>query len=272
LSTASPSAAGASAAAGRPVVVGLEQFHRQHTPHLDAYVGGRISLPRLLALTDWAHTWGYPAALYTPLFRYCRAHRVRMVGLNAPAALVAAVARGGLDSLPASVVPYLPEMDLGSRPHFARFAAKMSAMGGGAHHGGGGGAEGGRFDLQVLRHYYEAETLWDEYMAESAAEVLAADPAVRLVVLAGTAHVEARDGLPERVERRVGGRAFTVLPTSVRWASAAGTSVPDIDAPLGGGGWPTGFGTARGRLTWCDPRRVGGVALRGWGERLRGDP
>lgn len=245
-------AAASSGGGGRPVVVGLEQFHRQHTPHLDAYTTGNISLPRLLKLTDWPNTWGYPAALYTPLLSYCRAHRVRVVGLNAPGKLVAAVARGGLDSLPASVVPYLPEMDLGNRAHFTRFAAKMAAMGGAAHHTGGGGGGGGgppRFDPTVLRHYYEAETLWDEYMAESAAAVLDADPACRLVVLAGTAHVENRDGLPERVERRAGGRAFTVLPTSVRWTVAAGTSVPDIAAPLGGGGGVADW-------IWYSPREI----------------
>ncbi|KAK1860171.1 hypothetical protein I4F81_002760 [Pyropia yezoensis] len=245
----------ASGGVGRPVVVGLEQFHRQHTPHLDSYIGGDISLARLLALTDWSNTWGYPAALYTPLLSYCRVHRVRVVGLNAPGKLVAAVARGGLDSLPASVMPYLPEMDLGNRAHFARFAAKMAAMGGAAHHtrggGGGGGGGGGPplFDPTVLRHYYEAETLWDEYMAESAATVLDVDPACRLVVLAGTAHVENRDGLPERVERRAGGRAFTVLPTSVRWTVAAGTSVPDIAAPLAGGGRVADW-------IWYSPREI----------------
>lgn len=247
-------AAASSGGGRRPVVVGLEQFHRQHTPHLDLYITGIISLPRLLKLTDWPNTWGYPAALYTPLLSYCRAHRVRVVGLNAPGKLVAAVARGGLDSLPASVVPYLPEMDLGNRAHFTRFAAKMAAMGGAAHHtgggdGGGGGGGSPRFDPTVLRHYYEAETLWDEYMAESAAAVLDADPACRLVVLAGTAHVENRDGLPERVERRTGGRAFTVLPTSVRWTVAAGTSVPDIAAPLGGGGGVADW-------IWYSPREV----------------
>ncbi|GAB0495447.1 hypothetical protein MMPV_006748 [Pyropia vietnamensis] len=245
-------AAAASGGSRRPVVVGLEQFHRQHTPHLDAYIAGTISLARLLALTDWHNTWGYPAALYTPLLSYCRAHRVRVVGLNAPGKLVAAVARGGLDSLPASVVPYLPEMDLGNQAHFARFAAKMAAMGGAAHHTGGDGGDGRgppRFDPTVLRHYYEAETLWDEYMAESAAAVLEADPACRLVVLAGTAHVENRDGLPERVERRAGGRAFTVIPTSVRWTVTAGTSVPDIAAPMGRGG-------AIADWIWYSPREI----------------
>ena len=74
------------------------------------------------------------------------------------------------------------------------------------------------------------------YMAESIAEFVTRTDAqpetagARLVVLAGASHVRARDGVPDRVSRRTGGRTFTMLPLAVPWAA---TGMPAIQRPLG---------------------------------------
>lgn len=49
-----------------------------------------------------------------------------------------------------------------------------------------------------------------------------------MVLLAGSGHVQARDGIPDRMERRTGLKPFTVVPVSVDWTS---DGLPDIDAP-----------------------------------------
>ncbi|CAK9108282.1 unnamed protein product [Durusdinium trenchii] len=58
---------------------------------------------------------------------------------------------------------------------------------------------------QELNKMYQAQVLWDEYMANTAAKYLT-DVGGRLVVLAGTNHVW-RDAIPERFERMTASRA-----------------------------------------------------------------
>ncbi|CAN0454909.1 unnamed protein product, partial [Ectocarpus sp. 12 AP-2014] len=43
-------------------------------------------------------------------------------------------------------------------------------------------------------------------------------------------HVQARDGIPDRVERRTGLKPFTIVPVSVEWTE---DGLPDIDHPPG---------------------------------------
>jgi hypothetical protein len=49
----------------RPLVVAFEQFYRMHSPVLDEYISGQISLDTMLTRTAWNSTWGFDAALYT---------------------------------------------------------------------------------------------------------------------------------------------------------------------------------------------------------------
>jgi len=63
-------------------------------------------------------------------------------------------------------------------------------------------------------------------MAESTANFLVASaPGTRCAVLAGNGHVFGRDGLPERIAKRLPGtapRPFVVVPRSVNWATDTG--------------------------------------------------
>src|SRR5450759_607418 len=53
--------------------------------------------------------------------------------------------------------------------------------------------------------FVEGVLLWDESMADTAARYLKAHPQSRMVVLAGMVHVIYGDGIPERVNLRLGG-------------------------------------------------------------------
>ena len=130
--------------------------------------------------------------------------------------------------------PFVPaRLDLGVAPHRARFEDRMAAAGA-AH---GAALEGARLD-----RYYEAEVFWEEYMAETAARFVDANPRHRLLVLAGASHVEGRDGIPDRISKRLAtpdaagaARAderapFVVLPESVEWSP---DGLPDVEQPLG---------------------------------------
>lgn len=63
----------------------------------------------------------------------------------------------GIAGLPKRLQKFLPEMDLGNQAHRKRFEDAIR----GFQHGAG-------IDAAAMNRMYEAQTLWDEYMAESA--------------------------------------------------------------------------------------------------------
>lgn len=66
----------------------------------------------------------------------------------------------GMAGLPKQVTEILPEMDLGQEAHRRRFEETIN----GFQHGGAA------IDDDAMSRMYEAQTLWDEYMAESASK------------------------------------------------------------------------------------------------------
>lgn len=210
---------------GRPLVVGFEQFYRVHNPILEQYVRGQISLPTLLRKTDWESTWGYDAALYAPLFAWCRAHGVQMVGLNVPRSMVTYVSQVGLNGLSPELRSYLPkDMDVTNSAHYKLF---VQLIGVDSH------ALGSRSDdmRETLRKWFEAQCTWDEYMAETVRQTCESMPDARVVALIGSGHVEGRVGFPNRIEKRLDERPLTIVPREVRWTNEDGTPMPDINQP-----------------------------------------
>lgn len=57
---------------------------------------------------------------------------------------------------------------------------------------------------------YQVMTTWDEYMAASAAEFQQQRQLRRMVVLAGSGHIDRGFGIPQRTVKRTGGKAVTV--------------------------------------------------------------
>ena len=60
-------------------------------------------------------------------------------------------------------------------------------------------------------HFVEAQLVWDEGMAESAAAYLNANPGRRMVILAGSGHLAFGAGIPKRLERRTNATYAIVL-------------------------------------------------------------
>jgi uncharacterized iron-regulated protein len=82
-----------------------------------------------------------------------------------------------------------------------------------------------------MERLYEAQCLWDEYMADSAAQYITRYPAKTLVVIAGSGHVVGRAGIPNRIKRRLkGADPFVIVPQQVDWLP---TGLPDVEIPLG---------------------------------------
>jgi uncharacterized iron-regulated protein len=184
----------------RPLLVGMEMFQRPFQGPLDDYVAGRIDEREMLRRTEYFTRWSFDYTFYAPLWRFCREHGIRVVALNADAAISRKTGREGLAALTGDERSQVAaEIDLGNAAHRERIVGMFS---GGAH----------KVPDDRLQKLYEAMTLWDETMAESAATALAAaGPGARMLVVAGTGHIDSGTGVPDRIARRVPGLRRTIV-------------------------------------------------------------
>lgn len=187
------------------VGLGMEMFRRSHQPILDAYVAGAIDEAQLREQTDWEHTWGFEFGLYRPMLQYARQHRIPVYGLNVESEISRAIARNGLDGLSEADRALIPPLDLSRSDHRDYVRRAMGFSEDSITHEAHGGLS---FD-----NLYQAQVLWDEYMAQSIAQALdRPEGPEHLVVLAGAGHVEYRFGIPERAALRGAEPYRTVLP------------------------------------------------------------
>ncbi len=199
------------------VGLGIEMLPRPFQPQLDAYVAGTLDEADFLEAVDWPKTWGFDFGLYRPLFQYARDHGLPIYALNARSELTRAVSRDGLENLEPALAADLPQLDLQDQEHrtFIRAAFGLADDDGGTPHEG--------FDFEK---FYQAQVVWDETMADTASRVLASEGGPdRLVVIAGSGHIERRFGVPERAARRGASPYATILPVVLE-------ELPDGLAPL----------------------------------------
>jgi hypothetical protein len=96
--------------------------------------------------------------------------------------------------------------------------------------------------------FYRAQVLWDESMAQSIAEYLQSEDGrdKKILVLAGTHHIQYGFGIPRRVFRRVPLSYAIVLPTTVRIPPEKrdrlmNVNMPDIPFQPGDFAWIVGY-------------------------------
>jgi uncharacterized iron-regulated protein len=197
-----------------PTVLGVEYFARSHQPVLDRFHKGQISLADFPKAIGWDRIWGHSYASYEPLFRLCKERNIRIVALNAERSVVKRVRRKGFkEGFKVEELLMLPRIDLTNEAHRKRVHKALLKV----H----------PMPEALLRRFYQAFTLWDESMAAATAEILLKDRRdnLRVLVLAGRAHISHGTGVPDRVSRRITLPRLTVLCDS---SGKAGPEVADI--------------------------------------------
>lgn len=185
-------------AQGKDLAIGMEFFQQPYQPHLDAFVRGELSEKDLLRRTQYFEHWRYDYRLYRPILRFAREHGIPVIALNLESELTDKVGDGGIESLSDQERTRIPaEMDRGDEVYRQRVKEVFD------HHPKG---KEGNFD-----HFLEVQLLWDEGMAERAARYLQGHPEKTLVILAGIGHLEFRQGIPQRLLRRVPAESAVVL-------------------------------------------------------------
>ncbi|MGD9095977.1 MAG: ChaN family lipoprotein [Chromatiales bacterium] len=177
--------------------IGVEWFQWPFQEHLDAYLAGEITEAGMLDKTGYYERWRFDYRLYRPILAYAREQGIPVIALNAPAELTSAISSADIPALSGELQEMLPDSyDFSDTDYRRRLEAFYNE-----HPDSGGSFEG----------FLQVQLTWDESMAQKVSEYLKADPANRMLVLAGSGHVEYRSGIPARVTRRTGVRGKTVL-------------------------------------------------------------
>lgn len=213
------------------LALGMECFYRQHQQALDNYIYDHGNMAILKKETNWKETWGYDLSQYAKIFNYAYKNKIRLIGLNLPIQIVQYVAENGYESLPQNLIRILPEVDFSNKVHKQKFIAAITGIPEGDDSDAlnentseksanniinSRNKNHGSINSLKLQHLYESQTLWDEYMSESASNYLSTNPENKLFVIAGLGHV-IRSGIPERIYKRNGEVSFVVVPYSVAW-------------------------------------------------------
>ncbi|WP_303909007.1 ChaN family lipoprotein [Thiohalomonas denitrificans] len=181
------------------LVIGLEFFQQPFQPYLDDYVAGKISEKEMLRGTEYYSRWKFDYRLYRPILNYAREQGLKLLALNVPEELTRKVARQGFDGLEPAEQAQLPEIGEAGEPYRQRLQAIYNTH---PHEGD---------NEKSFEHFMQAQLLWDEGMAERAADFLREHPERAMVLLAGSGHLAYGIGIPSRLERRVAVTSALVL-------------------------------------------------------------
>jgi len=186
-------------AADERLGVGLEMFQRPFQNAVDDFIAGKIDEEAFLNATEYAKRWGYDWSLYRSIVEFCRRNGVPLAALNASQELTRQVSKLGYDGLKDDDKKQLAGVDFHVKEHRDYWHDRLSKM----H---------GRTDAkpEEKERSYQVMTVWDGYMAESAARFQQTRGIRRMLIIAGSGHIERGFGIPNRAAALTGGRAVTI--------------------------------------------------------------
>ncbi|NOU00392.1 MAG: PDZ domain-containing protein [Gallionella sp.] len=169
--------------------IGVEYFQQPFQPFLDDYVAGRIDEKEMLKKTEYYKRWKIDYRMLRPIFQFARENHIPILALNVPEELHNKVFKGGMKALSPQELAQTPTE---IKPANANYMQRLKSI----------------FDSHPpaasFDYFVDGVLLWDEGMADAAVRFLNERPQSRMVVLAGLVHVLYGDGIPERVNRRLG--------------------------------------------------------------------
>ncbi len=177
-------------ARGKEVAIGMEMFEKSQQPILDKWSNGVLTEEEFLKEVQWEKTWSMDYQLYRPILDEAKNHRLKVIALNVQRDLVRKVAQNGIEKLSPEDKATLPEIDLTDKEHLAYIKAIYRD-----HQGG---------SAEKFKHFYQAQCLWDDGMAETLSDFLKSSDGEgkTVVVIVGSGHVVFDFGIPKRFHRR----------------------------------------------------------------------
>ena len=172
------------------LVIGLEFIQKPFQSVLNDYIAGNIDEADMLRKTEYFDRWKYDFRLYRPIFSYAREHGIPLIALNIEQEVTDQIGTVGLDGLSDDLKKRLPTEIV--RDDEAYRARLMNIFKQHPH-----------ADDKDFENFQTVQLLWDESMAETAANWLQQHPQDHMVILAGSGHIIYGSGIPNRLKRRI---------------------------------------------------------------------
>jgi aminopeptidase N len=182
---------------GRKVAIAMEMFQQPYQTALDDYLAGSIEESEFLEKSQYFDKWRYDYNLYKIIIDYAKQQKLPLIALNIEGDINRKIGRDGIAALASEERAQLP-----LAMNFSDVRYREDLRGIFAYHPARGGKQDDK--NQAFTHFYQAQTVWDESMAERAARFLEQHPDTLLVVLAGNGHLRYAYGIPQRLYQRVG--------------------------------------------------------------------
>lgn len=180
------------------LAIGLEAFEREYQDILNSYLAGELSESDFLNLTKYSQSFGYDFELYKPILEFAKLGKIEVIALNAKRDIVKKVAKDGFLNL----TKY--ERDsISKEVNLINEYYKESLMDIFKEH-----------KMENFEQFYQAQTVWDETMAETISDFLKRSTK-KMVVICGNEHIK-KDAIPERVKRRVNVDYVTISQDSIK--------------------------------------------------------
>lgn len=189
---------------GVKISVAMEFFYYPNQEKVDRYLDGELNETDFLQQIGWQNLnssffnmsfspsesiLNFPFEWYRDIVKFPKTTGGRTYAINAPPALTSSIAKNGLENTPDSLLKWLPtDFSMGRDIYFQRFQEDMEQM----H----------PLPAPVLKHYFEAQSVWDDTMAWRISNIMKQEPGQILVVIVGDFHVAFFGGLPFQLQRR----------------------------------------------------------------------
>ena len=182
--------------------IGLEMLPVTSQPVLDRFNDRDISAADLGEEVDWEKIWGYPYALYKPVFELAERHDLPVAGLNIPRQTLVTfrdqgnrgLTQADRDVLPRRIIPASPAQRKALEMQVELHQSMRAA--GQAEAAPGTGVTPSMSSM--AEKFYLVQALWDSMMAERA--LAWREKLTRpMLILAGSGHVEHGWGIEFRL-------------------------------------------------------------------------
>jgi uncharacterized iron-regulated protein len=176
------------------LAIAMEMFQRPFQDPLNHYLAGQITEAQLQQQTQYPQRWGFNWEFYAPILRFAKQHQLPVVALNTPTEVTKKVSRQGLERLTKEDQQYIPplaEIDTTNEAYRQKLRTVFEQF------------HPSSASENSFEHFFAAQILWDETMAEKIAQTVAQQPDRLVVVLVGKGHIEQGYGIPSRVMRRL---------------------------------------------------------------------
>jgi uncharacterized iron-regulated protein len=180
--------------------VGMEMFQKPFQKTVDRYLAGAVDESTFLEDTEYLKRWGFDWSLYRPIVVFCKNNGIPLAALNVSAELKDRISKVGVEALTGDEKKQLGEIDYQVKAHREYWVERLAKM-----HG-----DASKVSPERKERSYQVMTTWDGYMANSAVAFQMERKVRRMVILAGSGHVDKGFGIPDRVAQRTGGKVATV--------------------------------------------------------------